>query len=392
MWRDIALANRDALCSPRSRLPRRARRRSSARCGRATATSLRALFELRSDARRAWGAGAPTTVSARPQRCADARRRSPKAAGTVALPGSKSISNRMLLLAALARGTTDARGDCSKPTTSRGCGRRSARSASRVDRAADQGATRCTARGGPLPEAHAGLFLGNAGLRCAADGARSRFCGGNYAIRRRAAHARAADRRSRRRAASRSALRHSLSRRTPAFRRLRIGDGSARGAGMRVSVRGDVSSQFLTGVAEALPLASGARARSDDVRVTTPLISRPYVDDHAQPDAALRRRRRERGRVDVRRAGRRALPSPARSRRGRCVGGVVFPRRRRARRRPGARHGRGPRLDPGRRRIRRRAGAAGRRRALRRRLDRGAQRRAHRAAARSTARRFPMLR
>ncbi len=87
---------------------------------------------------------------------------------------------------------------------------------------------------------------------------------------------------------------------------LAIGEGRAR-AGVPVTVRGDVSSQFLTALLMALPLASGADRYPTTIKVTTPLISRPYVDDHDEPDAAFRRRCREPRCVDVHRARGRAL-------------------------------------------------------------------------------------
>ena len=60
------------------------------------------------------------------------------------------------------------------------------------------------------------------------------------------------------------------------FPPLAIGPSGAR-AGETIEIRGDVSSQFLSALLMALPLAGGARASASTVRVTTPLISRPYV-------------------------------------------------------------------------------------------------------------------
>jgi 3-phosphoshikimate 1-carboxyvinyltransferase len=59
----------------------------------------------------------------------------------------------------------------------------------------------------------------------------------------------------------------------PGFPPLAIRPGTIR-AGTALSVRGDVSSQFVTGLLIALPLA-GARA---NVRIEGELISKPYVD------------------------------------------------------------------------------------------------------------------
>jgi 3-phosphoshikimate 1-carboxyvinyltransferase len=58
---------------------------------------------------------------------------------------------------------------------------------------------------------------------------------------------------------------------------LRIG-ASGGSAGGPIAIRGDVSSQFLSALLMALPLAAGALQRATPVHVTTPLISRPYVD------------------------------------------------------------------------------------------------------------------
>jgi 3-phosphoshikimate 1-carboxyvinyltransferase len=57
---------------------------------------------------------------------------------------------------------------------------------------------------------------------------------------------------------------------------LAIGPSGAR-AGTTIEIRGDVSSQFLSALLMALPLAGGASASASTVRVTTPLVSRPYV-------------------------------------------------------------------------------------------------------------------
>jgi 3-phosphoshikimate 1-carboxyvinyltransferase len=83
-----------------------------------------------------------------------------RAAGTVRLPGSKSISNRVLLLAGLASGTTVVRDLLDSDDTrvmlaalrTLGCG---------VDERGE--AVRITGLGGRLDRRDAELFLGNAG-------------------------------------------------------------------------------------------------------------------------------------------------------------------------------------------------------------------------------------
>ena len=111
--------------------------------------------------------------------------------------------------------------------------------------------------------------------------------------RRRAADARAADRRPGRCVAP-AGLRRSAISAQPDFRRWRSDRGQLR-AGAPVRIRGDVSSQFLTGAAEALPLARGSARRRPRSRSTGALISRPYVEITHQPDAPLRRCRRDAG-------------------------------------------------------------------------------------------------
>ena len=65
---------------------------------------------------------------------------------------------------------------------------------------------------------------------------------------------------------------------TTAIRRCAIGAVGGR-AGGRIAIRGDVSSQFLSALLMALPLARGAHERATTRRrSTTPLISRPYVE------------------------------------------------------------------------------------------------------------------
>jgi 3-phosphoshikimate 1-carboxyvinyltransferase len=58
---------------------------------------------------------------------------------------------------------------------------------------------------------------------------------------------------------------------------LAIGKAGA-AAGGTVKVRGDVSSQFLSALLMALPLARGGATAATTVKVVGPLISRPYVD------------------------------------------------------------------------------------------------------------------
>ena len=220
-------------------------------------------------------------------------------------------------------------------------------------------------------------ILGNAGTALRPLTAALAIARRRLRDRRRAAHARAADRRPRRPAASRSAatIRYLGDAGLSAARDRR---GPRAAPAMPVSVRGDVSSQFLTALLMALPLAHGARRpratthRGDDA-ADLAAVRR----DHDQPDAALRRRRRRSPTASTF-----VVPAGARYRAPARFASRATRRRRRISSRPAcsaagpcACTGVGRDVDPGRRRVRRRARAAGRRRALRRRLDRGARRR-----------------
>jgi 3-phosphoshikimate 1-carboxyvinyltransferase len=186
-----------------------------------------------------------------------------RAAGTVRLPGSKSISNRVLLLAALAAGDTELHGLLDADDT-------------RVMRDAlsklgvQFSGNRVSGVGGPFPVKEAELFLGNAGTAFRPLTAALAFSGGEYRL---------------------SGV--------PRMHERPIGDlvDALRGIGARidylgamgypplavhpgsisasnVKVRGDVSSQFLTALLMALPLLG----RKSRIEVQGELISKPYVE------------------------------------------------------------------------------------------------------------------
>jgi len=187
-----------------------------------------------------------------------------RAAGTVRLPGSKSISNRCLLLAALARGETELHGLLDADDT-------------RVMREAltklgvSFSNQKITGVGGPFPVKKAELFLGNAGTAFRPLTAALALSGGEYRL---------------------SGV--------PRMHERPIGDlvDALRGIGARieysgndgfppliihpgkikvekpVKVRGDVSSQFLTALLMALPLLD----RPSRIEVQGELISKPYVE------------------------------------------------------------------------------------------------------------------
>jgi len=197
-----------------------------------------------------------------------------RAAGTVRLPGSKSISNRLLLLAGLAEGRTELvdllDSDDTKvmldALTALGC------TIERTGRS-----TFITGMGAQPAVAEADLFLGNAGTAMrpltAALAVLAAQHGGRYGMRG-----------------------------VPRMHERPIGDlvDALRGLGCTIDslgqegypplrlaggeltldapvrVRGDVSSQFLTALLLALPLAAAQRAIT--IEVVGELISKPYIE------------------------------------------------------------------------------------------------------------------
>ena len=168
------------------------------------------------------------------------------ASGCVRLPGSKSISNRMLLLAALQKvgvGVTAMGGN----------------------------AWRVEGCGGVFPVKDADLFMGNAGTAIRPLTAALALSGGHYRLSGVARmHERpigdlvdgllqiGAD------------IRYSG---TPGFPPLAIHPAHVKLAAP-IRLRGDVSSQFLTALLMALPLTGEAAV----IEMTTELISRPYIE------------------------------------------------------------------------------------------------------------------
>ena len=192
-----------------------------------------------------------------------------RAAGIVKLPGSKSISNRMLLLAALAEGHTEIRDLLDSDDTRVMLSALAALGVGLEPKGPN--AWRVNGVGGIFPVRHGSLFMGNAGtairpLTAAlalsegryrlsgvprmherpigdlVDGLRQIGCHINYAG-------------------------------NEGFPPLEIFPGDVRLAAP-IRVRGDVSSQFLTALLMALPL-TGQRAV---IEMTTELISKPYIE------------------------------------------------------------------------------------------------------------------
>ena len=197
------------------------------------------------------------------------------AAGTVRLPGSKSISNRVLLLAGLAAGTTvihdlldsDDTAVMLKALRALGC-----------EVSHSQGTTRVRGLGGRIDTREAQLFLGNAGtamrplaavlaLLAARQGGRFELSGvarmherpiGDLVDALRQLGCRIED----------------LGR--PGYPPLAVSGPATLDLARPIRVRGDVSSQFLTALLLALPLVSDTG--SITVEVDGELISKPYVE------------------------------------------------------------------------------------------------------------------
>ncbi len=159
MWRDIALANRGALQAELAGIPRA--RWSSLAARSMPVTARRSSGSSRGRGRRG-AAGKRRSATARQRRRVgdDVRHRRrftlrpvAHAEGTVALPGSKSISNRTLLLSALARGTTTLRDVLVADDTDRMLDALEALGVARARRIADGGRCIVHGAGGAFPHA-----------------------------------------------------------------------------------------------------------------------------------------------------------------------------------------------------------------------------------------------
>jgi len=189
-------------------------------------------------------------------------------AGSVKLPGSKSISNRVLLLAALASGETRLHDLLASDDT------RVMLDALRTLGIAvkqDGADTVVTGADGAFPVKAAELFLGNAGTAFRPLTAALALCGGDYRL---SGVARMHERPI---GDLVDALRGLGARidylGQTGYPPLHI-HPAAIGASAKVSVRGDVSSQFLTALLLALPLTG----RETTIAVEGELISKPYVE------------------------------------------------------------------------------------------------------------------
>ncbi len=191
------------------------------------------------------------------------------AQGTVQLPGSKSISNRVLLLAALAQGTTEVRDLLQSDDTDRmleGLQTLGVKVLSLGDNA-----YRVTGCGGDFPVREAGLFLGNAGTAFRPLTAALALSGGHYTL---TGVARMHERPIRDLVDGLRGLGANIDYTgNDGYPPLEIFPATLSGVS-RVSVRGDVSSQFLTALLMSLPLLKSTIT----VEVQGELISKPYIE------------------------------------------------------------------------------------------------------------------
>jgi 3-phosphoshikimate 1-carboxyvinyltransferase len=196
------------------------------------------------------------------------------ATGTVELPGSKSISNRCLLLAAVAQGTTTLANLLAADDTDRML---HALQALGVAVRNAPGERRCVVAGveGAFPIRAAKLSLGNAGTAFRPLAAVLAVLGGTYELSGVARmHERPVGDLVEALRILGCDIRYLAN---DGFPPLAIG-GAGGAAGRGVAIRGDVSSQFLSALLMALPLARGSAKSATTVNVVGPLVSRPYVD------------------------------------------------------------------------------------------------------------------
>jgi 3-phosphoshikimate 1-carboxyvinyltransferase len=190
--------------------------------------------------------------------------------GTVRLPGSKSISNRTLLLAALAEGTTTIHDLLASDDTLVMLG--ALRSLGIAWEQLDERTHVVHGTGGVLPVHEADLFMGNAGTAIRPLTAALAVIGGDYTLH---GVARMHERPIGDLVDALNAVGAQIEYTgNEGFPPLRIRRGHIHAN--RMSVRGNVSSQFLTALLMSAPLMAKDHAISIDV--VGELISKPYIE------------------------------------------------------------------------------------------------------------------
>jgi len=192
------------------------------------------------------------------------------ARGSVRLPGSKSISNRVLLLAALAEGVTEVKALLASDDTHVML-EALTQLGVRWTRHADSHDYRLEGVGGAFPVKSAELFLGNAGTAFRSLTAACALAGGDYVLK-------GVPRMHERPIGDLVDAVRQLGAQVEyleneGFPPLKMSPAGLTGGG-EVSVKGHVSSQFLTGILLSAPLLG----REVTVKVEGELISKPYVE------------------------------------------------------------------------------------------------------------------
>jgi 3-phosphoshikimate 1-carboxyvinyltransferase len=192
-----------------------------------------------------------------------------KAAGCLRLPGSKSISNRCLLLAGLARGVTEIRDLLDSDDTRVMLA--ALRQLGVTIEAFANSRVRVTGCAGTFPVKQADLFLGNAGTAFRPLTAVLALSQGSYRLS-------GVPRMHERPIADLVDALRNLGTdirylEAEGFPPLAIGS-AVLNLGEPIRVRGDVSSQFLTALLMALPMTG----RETRIEVIGELISKPYID------------------------------------------------------------------------------------------------------------------
>ncbi len=196
------------------------------------------------------------------------------ARGSVPMPGSKSISNRVLLLAALAQGNTHITGLLDSDDTRVML---AALRALGVPVRTDEAAQEAHITGCPqFPESGVDLFLGNAGTAFRPLTAALALMGGQYTLG-------GVPRMHERPIGDLVDALRLLGAQIdymgqPGYPPLAIAPASALRLEAPVTIQGSVSSQFLTALLLAAPLAARKAGRAMVIEVVGELISRPYIE------------------------------------------------------------------------------------------------------------------